>query len=542
MARDDEEALAIRLGRELSFRLGDVEVHPATRQIVRDGRSETLEPRIMQVLVAFARAEGAILGYDELIERCWNGRIVGENAIHRAISKVRDLGLHFGGGTFAIETITKVGYRMSIRGHEPAPMPEPVPEPVSGPVPGPVEAPSASPAGSHDREPQWHPSRRSVIGAGVAASVAGAVGLGYHFLRPDPVDARVANLVERSDQALRNALPEKDVEAVGFLERAVALRPESAFAWGRLALAREIVAEHAPPAEATAAVNAAVDAARRALEIDRRQIDALAALALLPPYYGDWLAADRRMESVLRLDPGNLAIRNRRSFMYVGVGRAREGSADRLLTAALEPLHAGQQSNLVYAYWILGDIGAADRAADRALQLWPRHPSVWLARLWTLACTDRATRALAHVEDQAGRPDFPPWMFEALHMAMAAMVSRRPDDVAAAVTAVLSLVSRGPSNSISAVVILCALGEVDRAYEVSKAYLLERGPLMASVRWRDGQVSINDEHRRKTNMLFIPVAEAMRADQRFLDLTTEIGLKSYWQGAGVLPDFLRKSA
>lgn len=526
MAQDDDEALAIRLSREPPFQLGDVEVHPATRQILRNGRSETLEPRIMQVLVAFAQAEGAILGYDELIERCWNGRIVGENAIHRAISKVRDLGLNFGGGTFAIETITKVGYRMSVRGRELLRASRL------------VDAPSPA----SDGERPWRASRRSVIGAGVAASVAGAIGLGYHFLRPDPVDARVADLVERSDQAIRNALPDKDAQGVGFLEEAVALRPDSAFAWGRLALAREIVAEHAPPSEATAAVNATEDAARRALELDRRQIDALAALALLPPYYGDWFAAERRMDSVLALDPGNLAIRNRRSFMYVGVGRAREGSRDRLLTAALEPLHAGQQSNLIYANWILGDIGAADRAADRALQLWPKHPGVWFGRLWTLACTDRAARALAHVEDVAARPDLPPWLFEALRISMTAMVTRRPADVAAAVTAVLSLVSRGPSNSVNAVVILCGLGEIDRAYEVSTAYLLERGPLMASVRWRDGQVSINDQHRRKSNMLFIPVAEAMRADKRFLELTAQIGLSSYWERIGVLPDFLRKAA
>jgi DNA-binding winged helix-turn-helix (wHTH) protein/tetratricopeptide (TPR) repeat protein len=526
MAQDDDEALVIRLSREPPFQLGDVKVHPATRQICRNGQSETLEPRIMQVLVAFAQADGSILGYDDLIERCWNGRIVGENAIHRAISKVRDLGLNFGGGTFAIETITKVGYRMSVRGREPSPL---------------FNLTEVPPASSAAEQP-WRASRRSLIGAGFAVSVAGAAALGYRFLRPDPIDARVAALVERSDQAIRNAMPNMDAQGVGFLEEAVALRPDSAFAWGRLALAREIIAEHAPPAEATATFTATQEAARRALALDRRQIDALAALALLPPYYGDWYAADRRLQSVLAIDPENLAIRNRRSFMYVGAGRAREGSADRLLTAALEPLHAGQQSNLIYAYWILGDIGAADRAADRALQLWPKHPGIWFGRLWTLAFTGRAPRALAHVMDVAGRPDLPPWLFETMRLSMTALVTKRPADVTAAVDSVISIVSKGPSNAVQGVLILCGLGEIDSAFEVSTAYLLERGPLMASVRWQEGQVSINDEHRRKTNMLFVPVAEAMRADKRFLDLTAQIGLANYWERIGVLPDFLRKSS
>jgi len=522
MAQDDDHAVAIRLSREPPFQLGTVEVHPATRQVLRNGDSETLEPRVMQVLVAFAQAEGSILGHEELIERCWDGRIVGDNAIHRTISKLRDLGLNFGGGAFVIETITKVGYRMSVCGAE-----------TSHKLRV-VESIGSPPVGNEE----WRTSRRLVLGAGVLASVAGATGLGYHFLRSDPLDARVADLVARSDQAIRNGLPDSDAQGVGFLEEAVALQPDNKLVWGRLALARSIVAEHAPPAQRAAAVAATQDAARRALALDDRQVDGLAALALLPPYYGDWLAAERRMNAVLAVNPEHLPIRDARCFMHVAVGRGREGCADRVVIAAREPLHAGYQFKLVYAYWILGDIGAADRAADRALQLWPKHPGVWMARLWTLAFTGRAARALAHLQDEAARPDFPRWMIETLTASITALATRRPLDVAAAVDSVLSQVSRGPSHAISAVMILNGLGEIDRAFDVASAYLLERGPLMASVRWRAGDVSVNDSRRRKTSMLFVPVAAAMRADPRFMKLTTEIGLRSYWDRVGVLPDFL----
>lgn len=225
--------------------------------------------------------------------------------------------------------------------------------------------------------------------------------------------------------------------------------------------------------------------------------------------------------------------------MHVAVGRGREGCLDRLVIAAREPLHAGYQFKLVYSYWILGDTGAADRAAERALQLWPRHPGVWLSRLWTLAFTGRAERALAHVEDAAARPDFPQWMFDTLRASMTALVSRRPADVSAAVDSVLSTVSNGPSNSVSAVMILNGLGEIDRAFEVASAYLLEQGPLMARVRWRAGDVSINDQRRRKTNMLFVPVSSVMRSDRRFMKLAEDIGLRSYWDGARVVPDFMK---
>ena len=109
------------------------------------------------------------------------------------------------------------------------------------------------------------------------------------------------------------------------------------------------------------------------------------------------------MKAVLALDPG---ICRRATGSTSCIRRSGGGAKDRSTgsrIAARDPLHAGYQFKLVYAYWILGRIGEADRTADRALHLWPRHPGVWLARLWTLAFTGRPERALAHVDDVAGQ-------------------------------------------------------------------------------------------------------------------------------------------
>ena len=43
----------------------------------------------MQALVALARADGEIVTRDELIQSCWDGRIVGEDAIDRVIARLR---------------------------------------------------------------------------------------------------------------------------------------------------------------------------------------------------------------------------------------------------------------------------------------------------------------------------------------------------------------------------------------------------------------------------------------------------------------------
>ena len=71
----------------------------------------------MQALVALTEAKGAVVSRDALIDRCWSGRIVGEDAINRCIAKVRrlaDLAPH---GAFTIETVSKVGYGCSLRTH-----------------------------------------------------------------------------------------------------------------------------------------------------------------------------------------------------------------------------------------------------------------------------------------------------------------------------------------------------------------------------------------------------------------------------------------
>ena len=101
------------LAHEHPFTLGVLAIEPAMRQATVDGRSETLEPRVMQVLVALARAEGGIVTRDELTERCWDGRIVGDDAINRALSRVRQVAAGVGGGSFAVETIARVGYRLT---------------------------------------------------------------------------------------------------------------------------------------------------------------------------------------------------------------------------------------------------------------------------------------------------------------------------------------------------------------------------------------------------------------------------------------------
>lgn len=73
---------------------------------------EVLQPRVMQVLVRLAQADGDVVSRDDLIETCWGGRVVGEDAITLVMMKLRKLAAR-SGGAFAVETIPRVGYRLA---------------------------------------------------------------------------------------------------------------------------------------------------------------------------------------------------------------------------------------------------------------------------------------------------------------------------------------------------------------------------------------------------------------------------------------------
>ena len=107
----------VRLSAERDFALGDLMIHPSVSEAVRGGQSQHVEPRVMQVLVALAGAGGAVVSRDELIQRCWDGRVVGGAAINRCMSRLRALADR-GDGTrsFQVETIARVGYRLQMDG------------------------------------------------------------------------------------------------------------------------------------------------------------------------------------------------------------------------------------------------------------------------------------------------------------------------------------------------------------------------------------------------------------------------------------------
>src|SRR5258708_20580257 len=109
-AAGDGAAGTIDLTREPDFQLGTLGVSPVAREVSLDSWAERLEPRVMQVLVALARADGAVVTKEQLFEACWDGRIVAEDALHRCIARLRRLSEGRAAGQFRIATVSKAAY------------------------------------------------------------------------------------------------------------------------------------------------------------------------------------------------------------------------------------------------------------------------------------------------------------------------------------------------------------------------------------------------------------------------------------------------
>lgn len=159
---------SITLARQPDFRLGPLIVRPSLSLLAAGERTCKLEPRVMQVLVVLARRAGTVVARDDILESCWGGVVVGDDALNRCIQRLRAALREMGADSIAIETVPRVGYLLNAPPLvDLAPLPAPEEQgPAAAPV-APSPAPSSAPAPT--RLP-W-----KLLAATVALAAAGGV-------------------------------------------------------------------------------------------------------------------------------------------------------------------------------------------------------------------------------------------------------------------------------------------------------------------------------------------------------------------------------
>lgn len=506
----------IILAHEPAFAVGALRVQPAVRQIIRDGVQQTIEPRVMRVLVALARARGGIVTRDELTDWCWDGRVVGEDAINRSLSRIRAIANGAGGGSFRIETIAKVGYRL-------------------------VE-------GANN---QGDPAQKSADDFHVFASridrrhwVAGAIIIGGAMLggaawwrsghRPTP-DA--AELYRRGIEARSLGLIESNEQATAYFRQAVRADPNYPDAWG--ALARQLANHFGTRGDSALDRQSAEvrSAANRALALDPDQSDARGSLAVIQPYFRRWRHFERGLHRIVSDFPGQRQAILELCAFYANVGCWDDVIAQLLKLRRDAPLTPGATSRLVLAYWSAGRLEEADAESTAALATWPRFHGTWFSRMMLLTYGGRPEQAVAfgHNSDyhpSGGRAE----ASVELRMATAeALVSRNASVLTQVRERLLAAVADEIFNVPSAVRFLTALGETDAVFDLLDAYLLRRGRFAAS-----DLAPIHPFTRLTTDFLFYQPSKSLWSDARFTSLMSAIGLDDYWRTAGLVPNHRRR--
>jgi Tol biopolymer transport system component/DNA-binding winged helix-turn-helix (wHTH) protein len=98
--------------REAPFRLGDLEVLPASGELRGRRGVERLRPLLMDILLRLAAEPGAVVRRETLLEDVWPRRMVNDEVLSRAIAELRTALGDDARVARYIETLPKLGYRL----------------------------------------------------------------------------------------------------------------------------------------------------------------------------------------------------------------------------------------------------------------------------------------------------------------------------------------------------------------------------------------------------------------------------------------------
>ena len=507
----DQAALIARdhivLAREPSFTIGRIRVDPSTRSIHSEHGSEIIEPRMMQVLVALARKSGSVVTRDELLDQCWDAHIVGDDAVNRVLWRLRQLCGKLGADAFRIETVPRVGYRL-----------------VAG-------SPPMTRASDRARNLMPGISRRT-LGIGAASVAAATVLVPFAFAGHQIAHKPLPEAKLYFDRAMTfrgQASFAQTEQSIAYLKEAVRLDPEYAEAWGALSMGYRCKLDwFAPRPDAAQLKIAARSAARRALALDERNVDARASLLLIEPMFGNWYARERGLRALLLESPDHRDCMAALSSLLIETGQLNSAIALLSRLAKKEPLSLFVHATLADTLLCAGRLEETEQQLEVDWRVWPRNVGVWWTKILFLLVSGQQSDALAFASDPRQQPMDPTPVVGQLVKITMAYVTGSPDDRERAAAAIRAFAAQSPAAMAIAAMESAFIGEVDLAFDIYQGYFLDRGS------WKAGQLE-----RRFTGGLFRPETEVLRKDSRFRPLLDQIGLTRYWRDAGITPDFLR---
>jgi len=355
-----------------SFMLGDWRVEPREGFLVRGSEKRRLEPRVMSLLVALAAEAMSPVPREALERSVWGDTVVGEDALPRAVLKLRRALDDDAKRPRYLETLPRRGYRLL---HQPKPI--------------------SSPGGFRPRPRAF---AATLAGMAVVAVVAAAAITGT--LREQPATEQPAGRLERAHDYYHQFSREGNEAAAALYRTLIESEPDNAEAhaglanamlqrvvrWpaGQATVVREhqsvtdtLVSERLDSPWAQASIADARWLATRAVQLDPNLGEARKALGLARSLAGDPAGAREAYEQALRLDPGLWSALVNLAELDLIDGN-RQQAIDRFEAAWGAMQAAYSETPQRIGGWLaelgvlLGELHKAENQADRA-EFWFRR-------------------------------------------------------------------------------------------------------------------------------------------------------------------------
>lgn len=399
---------------------------------------------------------------------------------------------------------------------------------------------TAHPAWPKDR------ARRNFILGGAAATGAAAVAGGWWFTGgrsgAPVISPETTALMQQARAALWQNTPEGQNQAIGMYRQVVAENPTYADAWGRLAMAYAWTA-HWREARVGEVLRArARSAGQQALSLDRRDVHAVYGLAFARPWMGNWLRIERELRDALEFSPKDSEVNLGLALILSAEGRIREPLQRMKLILAAGPT-PGIYIFLTTMLWSAGRQEELDSTLDEATKLYPTHFGLWFTRFYAEMLGGRPEAALALAADTANRPtNIDPGEIDSVVRVAKAVQSRSQSEVIAVTNEWMERAHRGAGYAENAAQFMGALGRLDEAFAVLRAYFFSEGFDCGEVRFERATGSFTPRNDRQTAFLFNPAIAPLRADGRFTELMRRLRLSDNWRASHRLPDYLAQPA
>ena len=357
-----------------------------------------------------------------------------------------------------------------------------------------------------------------VVQEEIASSIADVL-VGELGVSVAPVPNRTADM-QAYDVYLkgRAALRQRDGEAIALFEQAVAADPGFAPAWAGLAIAYQSIVEDN---------SKAMDAARKALDIDPDNVDALDALASTLRDAFRWTEAEALYDRALSIDPNSAELLEDYAEFLAHTGRTEE--ALQVTTRGLAIDHNLWPLQIHHVEMLLAN-GRLEGAHSFALEAYEsrKDPKIrWWYGLLPAWLSLKASGDF-DIPPIPGLPADPPPPDEAKEWH--ALVSRAMDNASEQTIAGLKrdyAADSGPDyrsgwRPWSGRVLLLYLGETDHVVDVDVA-------------------QIGMEGETPLYWLWAPLAAELRAHPRFAEYLEKARLIDYWD-ATRWPDWCKREA